>query len=72
MQCPNHEGNFDCNSFCRLCEGGQEVFTQFDMNNEFTKGIIYACEYFRDELGIEDAMDTDIAQDALSVVIVDE
>ena len=51
---------------------GQEVFTQFDMNNEFTKGVIYACEYFRDELGIEDAMETDIARDALNVVIVDE
>jgi hypothetical protein len=23
-ECPNHEGNFDCNPFCRLCEGNQE------------------------------------------------
>lgn len=23
-ECPNHEGNFDCNPFCALCEGEQE------------------------------------------------
>jgi len=22
--CPNHEGAFDCNSFCSICEGEQE------------------------------------------------
>jgi len=22
--CPNHEGNFDCTPFCRICEGEQE------------------------------------------------
>jgi len=40
--------------------------------NEFHKGVIYACEYFRDELGIEDAMDTDIARDALNMVTIDD
>jgi hypothetical protein len=24
IECPNHEGNFDCTPFCRLCEGEQE------------------------------------------------
>jgi hypothetical protein len=24
VECPNHEGNFDCHSFCSLCEGFQE------------------------------------------------
>jgi hypothetical protein len=24
VECPNHEGSFDCNPFCRLCEGEQE------------------------------------------------
>ena len=24
VECPNHEGNFDCNPFCRKCEGYQE------------------------------------------------
>jgi len=46
--------------------------SQADLNNEFQKGIIYACEYFRDELGIEDAMDTDIARDALNMVVADD
>lgn len=23
VECPNHEGGFDCNSFCRICEGSQ-------------------------------------------------
>ena len=23
--CPNHEGAFDCNPFCSLCEGDQEL-----------------------------------------------
>jgi hypothetical protein len=22
--CPNHEGNFDCTPFCKICEGNQE------------------------------------------------
>lgn len=34
------------------------------MHPEFWSGVLYACEYFRDELGIEDAMETDIAKDA--------
>ena len=35
-------------------------------DKEYWEGVHYACEYFRDELGIEDAMDTDIAQQALA------
>ena len=27
LECPNHEGNFDCNPFCRVCEGEQEYFS---------------------------------------------
>jgi len=27
-ECPNHEGNYDCNSFCRICEGYQEYKTK--------------------------------------------
>ena len=46
--------------------------SKFTMSNDFQKGVIYACEYFRDELGIEDAMDTDIARDALNMVTIDE
>jgi hypothetical protein len=35
-------------------------------DKEYWEGVHYACEYFRDELGIEDAMDTDIAQQAVA------
>lgn len=24
IECPNHEGSFDCTPFCPLCEGDQE------------------------------------------------
>jgi hypothetical protein len=24
LVCPNHEGAFDCHSFCSICEGFQE------------------------------------------------
>lgn len=27
-ECPNHEGNFDCTSFCAICEGKQEYLTK--------------------------------------------
>jgi hypothetical protein len=26
MECPNHEGAFDCTPFCKVCEGEQEIF----------------------------------------------
>ncbi len=25
MECPNHEGAFDCTPFCKICEGEQEI-----------------------------------------------
>jgi len=25
VECPAHEGNFDCTPFCPLCEGTQEI-----------------------------------------------
>ena len=31
----------------------------------YYQGVFDACEYFRDELGIEDAMDTTLAQQAI-------
>ncbi len=34
-------------------------------DKEYWEGVLYACEYFRDELGIEDAMSTDIAIEAI-------
>ena len=28
IECPNHEGNFDCTPFCNLCEGEQEFIEE--------------------------------------------
>lgn len=25
IECPNHDGSFDCNPFCELCEGEQFI-----------------------------------------------
>ena len=38
------------------------------MNKDYWQGVLDTCEYFRDELGMEDAMETDIAKDALNLV----
>lgn len=41
---------------------------EFNSDDEircYYQGILDTCEYFRDELGIEDAMDTNIGQEAL-------
>ena len=28
IECPRHEGNFDCTPFCNICEGEQEYDTE--------------------------------------------
>jgi hypothetical protein len=28
LECPRHEGNFDCTPFCNICEGEQEYDTE--------------------------------------------
>lgn len=28
IECPNHNGGFDCSPFCKLCEGEQEIILQ--------------------------------------------
>ena len=33
-------------------------------DKEYWQGVLETCEYFRDELGIEDAMSTTIAEQA--------
>ena len=33
-------------------------------DKEYWEGVLHTCEYFRDELGIEDAMDTMMAEQA--------
>jgi len=34
IECPEHEGNFDCNPFCRLCEGEQEYCPTCEQQGE--------------------------------------
>jgi hypothetical protein len=33
-------------------------------DKEYWEGVLHTCEYFRDELGIEDAMETSLAMEA--------
>ena len=33
-------------------------------DKDYWEGVLHTCEYFRDELGIEDAMDTRMAEQA--------
>ena len=30
VECPKHEGNFDCTSFCDICEGNQDYCATHD------------------------------------------
>jgi hypothetical protein len=43
-----------------------------DETQDYWKGVLDTCEYFRDELGIEDAMETDMAKWAKDMVITSE
>jgi hypothetical protein len=46
LECPNHEGSFDCNSFCSICEGNGEYCPDgCEMQyNEDTGDIVYIKE----------------------------
>ena len=33
---------------------------------QYWRGVLDTCQYFKDELGIEDAMDTNMAREALN------
>lgn len=32
IECPNHQGSFDCTPFCDLCGGDQEIERETQMN----------------------------------------
>jgi hypothetical protein len=36
VECPNHNGSFDCNPFCRLCEGNQEADLEAFVNQAYS------------------------------------
>jgi hypothetical protein len=45
LECPNHNGSFDCHSFCSTCEGNQEYCPQgCEMTLDEDGDIIYVKE----------------------------
>ena len=49
----------------------KEEFNGWEFNGEdevmqYWRGVFDTCQYFKDELGIEDAMDTDLAGEAIA------
>ena len=49
----------------------KEEFSGWQFNGEdevmqYWRGVFDTCQYFRDSLGIEDAMSTDMAQEAIA------
>lgn len=52
LECPKHEGGFDCNSFCSTCEGNQEYCPKGCEMAYFTptSDIIYVKRAFDAEL----------------------
>ena len=43
VECPNHEGNFDCTPFCAVCEGEQEYDCSHTFLGERVMGEEYYC-----------------------------
>ena len=48
----------------------KEEFNGWEFNGEdeimqYWRGVFDTCQYFKDELGIQDAMDTNMAQEAI-------
>ena len=41
-------------------------FNGEDDVKKYWEGVLDTCQYFKDELGIEDAMETSLAQEAMS------
>lgn len=51
------------------------MVTEFNSDDEYKcymQGQLDACVYFRDELGMEDALQTDIGQEALAYFGLEE
>ena len=63
IECPKHEGSFDCNPFCNVCEGNQEycdkgcepiacnvccVYEYFDTPLTQVADDFYMCEDCKD------------------------
>lgn len=44
IECPNHEGAFDCTPFCTICEGNQEF--ELDPNEDGVWEVAFCYEEF--------------------------
>ena len=44
IECPRHDGSFDCHSFCDICEGNQEYCATHDVW-ENQQAILYLKDY---------------------------
>jgi hypothetical protein len=53
VECPVHDGGFDCHSFCRICEGNQEYCPTHD-EWEAQKAIDYLEEQRTDKTMLEE------------------
>ena len=42
--CPNHEGNYDCTPFCKICEGDQEYERETMNTKKLHKELAGFCE----------------------------
>jgi hypothetical protein len=50
VECPNHQGGWDCSPFCKLCGGEQEYETNEErgtskMNETETKLYLASCDF---------------------------
>ena len=48
IECPNHEGSFDCTPFCPICEGEQEYEVWNKMNNTLEEVMFQVQNAFPD------------------------
>lgn len=49
IECPKHEGNFDCTPFCEVCGGEQE----YECSHSFLGERFMGEEYYCLDCGVE-------------------
>ena len=47
VDCPNHEGSYDCTPFCELCAGEQELEQAGHVFGELCSGFCPSCSLGR-------------------------
>lgn len=52
IECPNHDGAFDCNPFCILCEGDQEYDPNEQLPCELCRVVMLDKDVYATELGM--------------------